>query len=164
MELKNLSFFPSYNNFLSSYNTLENCYLKKYRDTSIPLNGDEFTSSFFACFDFLSSLKKEDIDFLKTDINLHCKIASLTQSSCTLLRRIQALERYALCTRFSKKSTPYQRQGGKFCRVMVRLGSTWFDLVRLRSPTDAHQPTHGNELMWLVLYFAFLATRKPTPE
>jgi hypothetical protein len=23
----------------------------------------------------LSSLKKEDIDFLKTDINLHCKIA-----------------------------------------------------------------------------------------
>ena len=75
MELKNLSFFPSYNNFLSSYNTLENCYLKKYRDTSIPLNDEEFSSSFFACFDFLSSLKKEDIDFLKTDINLHCKIA-----------------------------------------------------------------------------------------
>ena len=74
MELKNLSYFPSYNNFLNSYSVLENRYFK-YRDCeAIPLTDDEFTQAFFSCFDFLSSLKKEDIEFLKTDLSLHCKI------------------------------------------------------------------------------------------
>ena len=98
MEHKNLTFFSSYNNFISAYNTLENIYMQN-RDQPLPLENPEFADAFFDCFDYLSSLKKEDIDFLKSDINLHCKITMFDTIKLHLisqnpaLHRIQALHR-----------------------------------------------------------------------
>lgn len=98
MEHKNLKYFSSYNNFLNSYNTLENIYMRN-RGLPLPLEDKEFSTAFFNCFDYLSSLKKEDIAFLKMDIDLHCKITMFDTIKLHLiaenpsLHKIQALHR-----------------------------------------------------------------------
>lgn len=73
MELKSFSYFPSHQNFLRSYNTLERLYMTR-KDDVIPLDDDDFSNAFFDCFDYLSSLSNEDVAVLKGDVDLHCKI------------------------------------------------------------------------------------------
>lgn len=60
-------------NFIKSYNIVENTYFK-YQNSTIPMDDETFTTAFFECFDFLSALSKEEIDMLKSDLNLHCKL------------------------------------------------------------------------------------------
>ena len=60
-------------NFIKAYNFVENTYMQN-RNGIIPMENQEFSQAFFDCFDFLSSLSKEEIDYLKSDVNLHCKL------------------------------------------------------------------------------------------
>jgi len=73
MSISKFNHYPSYTAFLAAYNQIETLYLT-YKNTTVPINDEEFTTPFFYCYDYLSSLKKEDLDLLKSDLNMHCKI------------------------------------------------------------------------------------------
>jgi hypothetical protein len=38
------------------------------------MDNQAFTDAFFECFDYLESLTKEEVEMLKSDVTLHCKI------------------------------------------------------------------------------------------
>ncbi len=60
-------------NFIKSYNLVENTFFKN-QGAPLPINDEDFSDAFFNCFDYLSSLKKEEVEMLKSDLTLHCKI------------------------------------------------------------------------------------------
>lgn len=90
MELNSFIHFQSYQNFISCSNELENLY-RKYCSAEIPYNQNDFSTVFFECFDYLSSLKKEDIEVLKSNVELHSKILMFNAIKLNLIALNPAL-------------------------------------------------------------------------
>lgn len=50
-----------------------------------------FSEAFFYCYDYLNSLKKEELDILKSDINMHCKITMFDTIKLDIITRNPSL-------------------------------------------------------------------------
>lgn len=61
------------NSFLTAYTNLESFY-RTCKNDIIPKNDKNFYNPFFACLDYLSSLSKNDVEYLKSFVDMHCKI------------------------------------------------------------------------------------------